>query len=155
LAAAGSVPGIACKQVGPELWPYGGLKSELACDTCNLVMSVDQSLHPGFNGLGLDATFDPVNGFQTLDSKGWFVAYEQWWAQNWISTFSYGEADCDLSPSLPDNTYQSATYATVNLIWLPVERMGVGIEFLSGTRENKDGQRGEADRIQMGFQYRF
>jgi hypothetical protein len=107
------------------------------------------------NGFGLDATFDPLNGFQLIPATGWFAAYEQWWADNWISTFCYGEAECDLTDTLPDNTYDAASYATVNLIWLPVERMGTGIEYLYGTRENKDGQRGTAHRIQFGFQYRF
>src|SRR3954465_3500687 len=69
------------------------------------------------NGLGLDATFDPANGFRTLSSTGWVVAYEQWWAANWSSTFSYGEADTDLTNTLPDNTYTSATYVSANLIW--------------------------------------
>jgi hypothetical protein len=107
------------------------------------------------NGLGLDATFDPGNGFRLIPATGWFVAYEHWWSSTWISNFSYGESDCDLTNSLPDNTYQSATYASANLIWLPVERMGVGLEYLYGTRENKDGQSGEANRIQMAFQYKF
>ena len=44
---------------------------------------------------------------------------------------------------------------SANLIWLPVDRMGVGIEYLYGFRKNKDGQRGENFRIQMGFQHRF
>ena len=44
---------------------------------------------------------------------------------------------------------------TANLIWLPIDRMGVGLEYLYGYRKNKDGQRGENSRIQMGFQYRF
>jgi hypothetical protein len=107
------------------------------------------------NGFGLDATFDPVHGFQALSSVGWFVAYEQWWADNVASVFTYGEADTDLTNTLPDSTYDSATYASANLIWLPVERMGVGVEYLYGTRQNKDGQRGEAHRIQFAFQYKF
>ena len=107
------------------------------------------------NGLGLDATFDPVNGFQLIPATGWFLAYEHWWASNWASVVSYGEADVELTDTLPDDTYQSATYASANLIWLPTERMGVGIEYLYGTRENKDGQSGDARRIQIGFQYKF
>jgi hypothetical protein len=42
-----------------------------------------------------------------------------------------------------------------NLIWLPVERMAMGVEYLYGFRKNKDGQRGENCRIQMAFQYKF
>jgi hypothetical protein len=108
------------------------------------------------NGLGLDATFDPVNGFRTIPSYGWFVAYEQWWAKRWASNFTVGGSSwSNLTDTLPDGTYKSATYYSANLIWLPVERMGVGIEYLYGTRENKDGQFGTAHRLQAGIQYRF
>jgi hypothetical protein len=86
---------------------------------------------------------------------GWFACYEHWWTQKWISVFSYGESQSDLTDTLPDNTYQEAKYLSANLIWLPVERMGVGLEYLFGTRENKDGQNGEANRLQMAFQYKF
>lgn len=107
------------------------------------------------NGLGLDATFDPVNGFDAVNATGWFVAYEHWWASRWISTFTYGATDNDLPATVATNTYQSTNYVTANLIWLPAERMGVGFEYLYGTRTNFDGQNGEAHRLQMAFQYKF
>lgn len=107
------------------------------------------------NGLGLDATFDPANGFRTIPSYGWFVAYEQWWGKRWASNFTYGQNDCDLTDTLPGGTYERANYVSANIIWLPVDRMGFGLEYLYGFRRNKDGQRGDNSRIQMGFQYRF
>ena len=107
------------------------------------------------NGLGLDATFDPANGFRAIPSHGWFAAYEHWWSMTWISNFTYGENYSDLTDTLPGNTYQRANYVTANLIWLPVERLGFGLEYLYGFRKNKDGQRGENTRLQTGFQYRF
>jgi hypothetical protein len=108
------------------------------------------------NGLGLDATFDPINGFRAIPSYGWFVSYEQWWSLKWASVFTFSEAVMeDLTDTLPGNTYQRANYMTANLIWLPVERMGVGLEVLHGFRKNKDGDNGEDTRIQMAFQYKF
>jgi hypothetical protein len=108
------------------------------------------------NGQGLDATFDPVNGFRAIPSYGWFVAYEHWWAKRWASNFTLGGTTWNnLTDTLPDATYQEATYYSANIIWLPVDRMGVGLEYLYGTRENKDGQSGTAHRLQAGFQYRF
>lgn len=107
------------------------------------------------NGLGLDATFDPINGFEAIDATGWFVAYEHWWADRWISTFTYGATENDLPATVATNTYQSTNYITANLIWLPFERMGVGFEYLYGSRTNFDGQDGEAHRLQMAIQYRF
>jgi hypothetical protein len=107
------------------------------------------------NGLGLDATFDPLRGFHVIPSYGWFVAYEQWWTKRWISNFTYGQDALNLTDTLPGTTYQRANYVSANIIWLPIERMGVGIEYLYGFRKDKDGERGENSRIQVGFQYRF
>jgi hypothetical protein len=71
------------------------------------------------------------------------------------SVFTYGQSAFELTDTLPGNTYQRANYASANIIWLPVQRFGVGLEYLYGFRKNKDGQRGENSRIQMAFQYRF
>jgi hypothetical protein len=107
------------------------------------------------NGLGLDAVFIEGVGFETIDSNGWFLAYEHWWADRWASVFSYSEMDVDLPSGLPGDTYQQGQYATGNLIYLPFERMGVGLEFLYGERQNNDGETGEAYRIQTALQYKF
>jgi hypothetical protein len=107
------------------------------------------------NGLGLDATFDAANGFRLIPSYGWFVAYEQWWTNKWISNFTFSMDDTDLTGTLPATTYKSAQYITGNLIWLPLPRMGVGLEYLYGYRKNHDGTIGDNHRIQAGFQYKF
>jgi hypothetical protein len=107
------------------------------------------------NGLGLDAVFTPATGFQAIESDGWFLAYEHWWASRWASVFSYSEMNVDLPAVLPADTYQSGQYASANLIYLPFDRMGMGVEFLFGERQNQDGQTGEAFRIQSAVQYKF
>ena len=107
------------------------------------------------NGLGLDAVFEPVNGFDALHSQGWFACYEHFWTNKWISNICYGQAWTELNDAMPDNTYKAATYLAANIIWLPVERMGVGLEYLVGERENKNGETGIAHRIQAGIQYKF
>jgi hypothetical protein len=107
------------------------------------------------NGLGLDAVFDPVDGFRALHSVGWFVCYEHWWSEKWLSNFCYGETFTDEPAILPDNTYQAGKYGAVNLIWLPITKLGVGVEYLYGERENRDNQKGFAHRIQMAVQYSF
>ena len=45
------------------------------------------------------------------------------------------------------------TYMAINLIWNPLERIYVGAEYLHGSREDKDGSRGEANRLQASFVY--
>jgi hypothetical protein len=107
------------------------------------------------NGLGLDAVFDPIGGFRALNSDGWFIAYEHWWTEKWASNFIYGEMYTSLPADLPASTYHAGQYGAVNLVWLPINRLGVGIEYLYGERENQDNQKGFAHRIQMAVQYSF
>jgi hypothetical protein len=134
---------------GREYWHQSRFLGQFACGR-----GINRYIQD-VNGLGLDATFDPVSGFRTIPAYGWFVGYEHWWTKDLISNFVYGESWLDLTDTLPGNTYKSASYAAANIIWLPFERMGVGLEFLYGTRENKDGQKGKACRVQAGIQYRF
>jgi hypothetical protein len=107
------------------------------------------------NGLGLDGVFDPIGGFRALYSVGWFVCYEHWWTEKWLSNFCYGETFTSLPGDLPNDTYHAGKYGAINLIWLPVARLGIGIEYLYGERENKDGEKGFAHRVQMAVQYSF
>jgi hypothetical protein len=107
------------------------------------------------NGLGLDAVFDPIGGFRALSSDGWFVAYEHWWAPKWASNFVYGEMRTALPEAVPANTYRAGQYGAVNLVWLPITDLGIGIEYLYGEREDKDGEKGFAHRVQMAVQYNF
>ncbi len=107
------------------------------------------------NGLGLDAVADPVDGFHALYSVGWFACYEHWWTEKWASNICYGELHTALPDALPPDTYQAGKYLAANLIWLPFPRLGIGIEYLYGEREDKDGERGFAHRIQTAVQYSF
>jgi hypothetical protein len=107
------------------------------------------------NGLGLDAVFVPFDGFHTLYSVGWFACYEHWWTEKWLSNFCYGEMHTSLPGGVPEHTYRAGKYAAANVIWLPFPRLGVGLEYLYGEREDKDGERGFAHRIQMAVQYSF
>jgi DcaP outer membrane protein len=149
-------------------WAYlHGVGKGGDCDTCDNLMDKSRILGQfacgrgisryiqDINGFGLDAVWDPASGFQTIQAQGWFLSYEQWWTDKLASVFTYGQTWVDVPDVLPADTYKNASYFAVNLIWLPVERLGMGIEFLYGSRENKDGNKGKACRIQTGVQYKF
>jgi hypothetical protein len=77
-----------------------------------------------------------------LRSTGWFACDEHFWTDKWISNICYGQAKTELPDGVPDNTYKSASYVAANIIWLPVERMGVGLEYLIGDREDRERRTG-------------
>ena len=43
------------------------------------------------------------------------------------------------------------TYLAANLIWNPLERVKVGVEYLYGLREDVDRAIGSANRLQVAF----
>jgi hypothetical protein len=55
----------------------------------------------------------------------------------------------------PGNTYAGAKYLATSLWFIPVRNMSIGIEYVWGQRENLDGQRAPANRINALFQYNF
>jgi hypothetical protein len=45
--------------------------------------------------------------------------------------------------------------AGVALIWFPYKLISAGVEYMWGTRENKDGSDGKASRVQAMAKFRF
>jgi len=79
----------------------------------------------------------------------WMVGYTHEWSERWSSNFTYGESRLDNTPLQVGDDLHANTYIATNLIWQPVERFYCGVEYLFGTREDIDGARGEANRLQM------
>jgi hypothetical protein len=71
------------------------------------------------------------------------------------SNFTCGGDALDRTEILPCSTGQRAHYVSANIIWLPVDRMGVGLEYPEGHRKNKGGPRSENSHTQAGFRYGF
>jgi hypothetical protein len=107
-------------------------------------------------GLGLDGQVDPTTGaFSTLYAEGWSVSYEHWFTEKWLSNVTYSEDRVVNTPDQPGNTYVGAKYLAASLWYIPIRNMSIGAEYLWGERENLDGQRGRANRINGLLQYNF
>jgi len=68
---------------------------------------------------------------------------------------TYSELQTDIGADQPSTTYTGASYLATSLWWIPVTRLSIGTEYLWGERQNLDGQRGRADRINALVQYNF
>lgn len=116
------------------------------------------------NGLGRymesefdDAFLNPVSGdIETNTQWGGFASYQHYWIDSLRSTFVYSQAERDNDTSYVtdavDKKYQSVH---ANLIWSPVPRMDVGIEYIWGYREVENGEDGDINRIQTAVKYKF
>jgi hypothetical protein len=112
---------------------------------------------------GQDAVFHPSTGeLEALPAVGWYFAYEHQWKE-WKATrdmklrssviWSYVTVN-NFDFQLPDAYHQTNRFS-FNLVFSPTNRIDAGIEYIYGTRENNDGQRGSADQFQAVGIFRF
>lgn len=112
---------------------------------------------------GQDAVFNPTSGrLEVLPAKGFYLDYEHQWKE-WARTekmklrssfiWSFVTVD-NLSFQAPDAYHQTNRYS-VNVVFSPIDRIDVGVEYIYGTRENKDGQTGSSDQVQLVGIFRY
>jgi hypothetical protein len=112
---------------------------------------------------GMDAVFDTTTGdLHALPALGWYVGYEHAWKE-WAgaetmklrSTLLWSFVDVDNFDFQPPNAYNKTNRFAVNLVFSPAERVDVGVEVIRGSRQNKDGEKGEATQVQLVTLIRF
>ena len=111
---------------------------------------------------GQDAVFDTTGDLHALPAIGWYVAYEHSWKEwktaetmNLRSTFLWSFVTVDNFDFQPPDSYHKTNRFAANLVFSPAERVDVGLEFINGSRQNKDGQKGTANQIQLVTLIRF
>ena len=102
-----------------------------------------------------DAAPETATTDQLLGLTGWMVGFRQDWTDRLNSNFTYAEnALGNTRLQQPDDVHRT-TYLAANLIWEPVDRVNVGIEYLHGLRENIDRNVGVAHRLQVAFIFKL
>jgi hypothetical protein len=92
---------------------------------------------------------------KALREYGVFASYQHFWSWNFKSTLAYGIADVDNASGMTGGSVKRTQTASGNVIWSPLERFGVGLEYLYGKRENEDGSDGDDHRVQTAVQFGF
>jgi len=98
-----------------------------------------------------DAAPETATTDELLGLTAWMVGYTQEWTDRWESNFTYAENALDNTLLQEPTDVHRTTYLAANLIWNPVDRVKVGIEYLYGLRENVNRESGEAHRVQTAF----
>jgi len=114
---------------------------------------------------GGDAVFDPMGELHALPVFAGYVSYQHLWPKTlkfikaWPgilrSNFNFGWVTIDTFYFQDDSDYSSTLRASANLIYNPTEHVTVGIEYLWGTRKNKDNSKGTATQLQFAARYTF
>jgi hypothetical protein len=112
---------------------------------------------------GQDAVFDPATGeLEALPAVGLYLDYEHQW-KKWEtsrvmklrSSFIWSFVGVSNLHFQPDDAYRRTNRYSVNLVFSPTDRIDAGIEYIYGTRENKNRHRGSADQFQAVGIFRF
>jgi hypothetical protein len=105
---------------------------------------------------GQDAVYDPeTRSLEPLTVFASYVGFQHWWREGLRSTWTYGFVNVrNLEIQSPDSLDKTHRW-TANLAWSPILRIDLVLEYLAGTRENKDGKSGFSNQLQIGGTFRF
>jgi len=99
------------------------------------------------------AAVNPANKELSLrDNWGGVLTYAHHWTETLRSTAMAGYAHTEPFGWQAGNTFESSTYAAVNLMWSIQPFLTLGVEYAYGNQENKDGSDLDNHRIGLGIQ---
>lgn len=107
-----------------------------------------------FDGNAPDAVLTPAGNLESLRVVGAVFGYTHAWNERWSSTLTLALAEIDNAPTQPDDAFKSTRSPHFNLIWSPNQRLSMGGEIMWGERENKNGESGDATRLQFSVTYK-
>jgi len=107
-------------------------------------------------GAPFEGAFNPVTlSLETIGIFSFYTGLQHFWSNRFRSNLVYGYVDSDNPEFLDDETLKSTNYAAANLIWTPFSSVTLGVEYLWGRRENKDGDAGTANRLLFSSRFNF
>ena len=105
---------------------------------------------------GQDAVYDATtNQLRALLVSSGYIGYERQWRPTFTSAITYGIVNVTNLDVQPDDALHRTQRSSINLTWTPIQQLDLVLEFLGGTRVNKDGRRGTSSQIQAGWTFRF
>ena len=105
---------------------------------------------------GQDAVYDPVQAsLRALPVSSGYFSYEHAWSPVFTTAMTYGVVNVSNLESQLEDAFHRTQRTSINFIWNPVPFVDIVVEFLAGTRVNKDGQRASSSQIQSGWTLKF
>lgn len=103
-----------------------------------------------------DAAFNASNNsFETIPVFSTYGGFQHWWFDSLRSNLVYGYVNADNPGFLDWDVLENTTYLAADLIWNPWKTITLGVEYLWGQRENKDGASGTNNRFLFSSRFDF
>ena len=90
-----------------------------------------------------------------LPAFGAYAGYTHAWPKRFRSTGVFGYTRVNPSDAQPATAFFDSYYGLANLLWNPAGSLDVGIEYLFGTHDIKDGEGAQVSRVQFSAKYDF
>lgn len=109
----------------------------------------------GASGLNYDAVYNGTNELEALGLHGSNFSFQHFWKDHLHSSFTGGILFASDNENLTESQFKSGYYGSANIFWDAVKNLTFGWEALAGERQNIDGAKGSAIRLQMNATYKF
>ncbi|MBP2316854.1 DcaP family trimeric outer membrane transporter [Azospirillum soli] len=97
------------------------------------------------------------NNLKNVTGYGGNIGYQRWWSDQWRSTFNAGFTKYDIPhPGGQYRNFASETQSLyANLMWSPIPRALLGLEYTYARIANDNGQKGDGQRLLFATQFAF
>jgi hypothetical protein len=92
---------------------------------------------------------------EAVPLTGIVAYYDHYWSEEFSTSVGYSTTYVDNTNLQTDDTFESAQYASVNLLYYPVPNVMVGGEIMWGDLEYKDGSSQDDTRVQFSVKYNW
>ncbi|WP_237056789.1 DcaP family trimeric outer membrane transporter [Microbulbifer sediminum] len=108
--------------------------------------------------IGVVENFDnprtPLTG-EPLPMLGLMAYLDIDWNDHWTTSVGWSGLDINNSDGQLERAYEQGEYASINLLYHPVDSVILGPELIWADREARDDFRSEDWRLQLSFKYKF
>lgn len=102
------------------------------------------------------AVIDDMGNLDSINSWGVFGSYRHLWSATWRSNLTLGYLGIDNDTDLTGmGVTRHAKSMHINLIYNPVPKLDLGIEYLHANRKIESGDEGALNRFQFSAKYAF
>lgn len=103
-----------------------------------------------------DAVLDADGNLHAIPTSSAFGSYRHFWSENWRSNLTLGYLSVDNDTALTGmGVTREARSIHLNLIYNPLPKLDLGIEWLLADRELENGDDGDLTRLQFSAKYGF
>jgi hypothetical protein len=103
-----------------------------------------------------EGAFDIASSeLKTIGVFGTYGGIQHFWSDRFRSNLVYGYVNSDNPEFLGGDTFDNTNYTAANFVWTPYKSTTLGVEYLWGRRENKDGASGTTNRLLFSSKHVF